>query len=176
MKGDLMSKPGVPRSGARRSAPASDAEELVTAVLSASRALVAVSARSLAKVEGVVTVTQLRTLVVLDGHGEMNLNRLAELLSVTPSTAMRMIDRLLAADLVTRQDNPSNRREVVLGLTDQGKQVVREVTGARRAEIARIVKAMPASQRTGLIKALRAFADAAGEPEPSAGMMAALGW
>jgi len=85
-------------------------------------------------------------------------------------------DRLLNADMVTRQDNPRNRREVVLGLTEQGRQVVREVTSARRAEITRIVRAMPASQRAGLIKALRAFAEAAGEPEPDAGAMATLGW
>ena len=170
-----MSRPAASRA-AKRSNLASDVDELVTAVLSASRALVGVSVRSLAKVEGMVTVTQLRTLVVLDGHGEMNLNRLAELLGVTPSTAMRMIDRLLQADLVTRQDNPANRREVVLGLTEQGRQVVREVTSARQAEIARIVKAMPATQRNGLITALRAFAEAAGEPEPNPGSMAALGW
>ena len=160
----------------KRASLAADVDDLVTAVLTASRVLIGVSVRSLAKVADVVTVTQLRTLVVLDGHGEMNLNRLAELLDVTPSTAMRMIDRLLTANLVTRQDNPTNRREVVLGLTDEGRQVVRDVTGARRAEIARIVKAMPAAQRTDLIEALRAFADAAGEPEPSAGTMAALGW
>jgi len=170
-----VTKPATSRA-TKRSTLASDVDELVTAVLGASRVLVGVSVRSLAEVEGVVTVTQLRTLVVLDGHGEMNLNRLAELLGVTPSTAMRMIDRLLNAGLVTRRDNPTNRREVVLGLTDQGQQVVREVTSARRAEIARIVKAMPAGQRTGLIQALRAFAEAAGEPEPSAGSMAALGW
>jgi DNA-binding MarR family transcriptional regulator len=170
-----MSKPVASRAS-KRSALASDVDELVTAVLTASRALVGVSVRSLAQVEGVVTVTQLRTLVVLDGHGEMNLNRLAELLGVTPSTAMRMIDRLLNAEMVTRQDNPKNRREVVLGLTDQGRQVVREVTSARRAEITRIVQEMPASQRNGLIKALRAFAEAAGEPEPDPGSMATLGW
>ncbi len=166
-----MSKPT-----SRASAKHADVDELATAVLSASRVLVGVSVRSLAQVEGVVTVTQLRTLVVLDGHGEMNLNRLAELLGVTPSTAMRMIDRLLSAEMVTRRDNPTNRREVVLGLTDRGQQVVREVTNARRAEIARIIQAMPTAQRTGLVSALRAFADAAGEPEPSAGSMAALGW
>lgn len=169
-----MTRPAAPRSGSKRSKLAAD--DLVTAVLTASRVLVAVSVRSLAEVEGTVTVTQLRTLVVLDGHGEMNLNRLAGLLGVTPSTAMRMIDRLLAAQLVTRRDNPTNRREVVLGLTEQGRQVVRKVTSARRAEIARIVKAMPTAQRNGLIEALRAFAEAAGEPEPNAGSMAALGW
>lgn len=164
---------------ARKASPrasAADVDELVTAVLTASRVLVGVSARSLAGVEDAVTVTQFRTLVVLDSHGAINLNRLAELLDVTPSTAMRMIDRLLAADLVTRTENPTNRREVQLGLTKAGSQLVQQVTAKRRREIARIVTAIPAAQRSDLIAALRAFADAAGEPSPRSDRSSQLGW
>lgn len=158
-------------------APAqSDVDDLVTAVLAASRVLVGVSARSLAEVEDAVTVTQFRTLVVLDGHGAINLNRLAELLDVTPSTAMRMIDRLLVADLVTRSENPASRREVQLDLTRTGRRLVQHVTAKRRREISRIVTAMPTAQRTELIAALRAFADAAGEPAPGSVDSGALGW
>jgi DNA-binding MarR family transcriptional regulator len=168
-------KATTPTAG-RRSASAGDVDELVTAVLGASRVLVGVSARSLSDIEDAVTITQFRTLVVLSNSGEINLNKLAELLDVTASTAMRMIDRLLAADLVTRRDNPANRREVVLGLTETGEQLVRQVTAKRRREIARIVTAMPHAQRTDLVAALRAFADAAGEPEPRTAGGAALGW
>ena len=59
------------------------ADELVSALLTASRALVGVSARSLAHVEDAVTITQFRTLVVLEGHGDTRLNQLAERLAVT---------------------------------------------------------------------------------------------
>jgi DNA-binding MarR family transcriptional regulator len=148
-------------------------DELVTAVLTASRVLVGVSAASLAEVEDTVTLTQFRTLVVLHTRGEVNLNGLADELAVNASTAMRMIDKLLAAGLVTRQDNPANRREVQLRLTDEGAHLVRTVTTRRRARIARIVTAMPDADRTGLIQALTAFGDAAGEPTASS---ATLGW
>lgn len=160
----------------RKAADAADVQELVTAVLTASRVLVSVSARSLAGVEDVVTVTQFRTLVVMEAHGELNLNGLAALLDVTPSTALRMIDRLLVADLVTRRDNPGNRREVLLGLTQQGKRIVAKVTRQRRNDIAKIVTAMPNAQRSELVAALRAFADAAGEPEPHSESTEGLGW
>lgn len=143
-----------------------DVDKLVTGLLTASRVLVGVSARSLAEVEDTVTVTQFRTLVVLQSHGKMNLNRLAELLAVTPSTAMRMVDRLVAAELVTRAANPGNRREVRLDLTSAGRSVVRRVTARRRSEISRIVAVMPAAKRETLVAALQAFAQAAGEPDP----------
>ena len=163
------------RATPRRSrAGQADVDELVTAVLTASRALVGVSARSLAEVEETVTITQFRTLVVLDNLGDINLLALAEELDVNSSTAMRMIDRLLVAGLVTRQENPGNRREVLLGLTDEGSRLVETVTRRRRAEIAKIVTAMPTERRTELVAALHAFADAASEP--LARPPSTLGW
>ena len=158
-------------------APATgDIDELVTAVLTASRVLVAVSARSLAEVEDAVTLTQFRALVVLDNHAEINLNGFADLLGVTASTAVRMVNRLLTTGLVTRRDNPANRREVILGVTAEGRRLVRRVTARRRQEIARIVTDMPEPRRAQLVTAMRAFAEAAHEPEPRADTTATLGW
>lgn len=156
--------------------PVDDPDQVVTAVLTASRVLVGVSARSLAEVEDAITLTQFRTLVVLDNLQEVNLNRLAEALNVTASTAMRTVDRLLAAGLVTRRENPASRREVLLGLTPEGGRVVREVTERRREEIAGILAKMPDQAREELVSAFHAFADAAGEPAVKGTAAAPLGW
>lgn len=150
-----------------------DVQAVTSAVLTASRLLVAVSARSLAAVPERVTLPQFRMLVVLAG-GETKLVTLAERLAVNPSTATRMVDRLIAAGLVDRRVNPDNRRENVLRLTESGRRIVDEVTARRRAEIAEIVARMPADERRGLVAALRAFSEAgdeapAGDPIP-------LGW
>jgi DNA-binding MarR family transcriptional regulator len=152
------------------------ADELVSALLTASRALVGVSARSLARVEDAVTITQFRTLVVLEGHGDTRLNQLAERLGVTPSTALRMVDRLITAHLVTREENKADRREVLIALTNEGARLVRDVTQRRRAEIATIVAAMPQEGRQEVVAALNAFAQAAGEATPSVDTAARLGW
>ena len=141
-----------------------DVDAVTSAVLTASRLLVAISARSLAAVEERVTLPQFRMLVVLASHGDTKLVTLAERLVVNPSTAMRMADRLSAAGLIDRQVNPDNRREIVLSLTGQGRQIVDDVTARRRAEIAAIVAHVPPEQRSGLVAALHAFNDAGGEP------------
>src|SRR5262249_30509625 len=141
-----------------------DVDAVTTAVLTASRLLVAISARSLAAAEGRVTLAQFRMLVVLATAGEVKLIRLAELLAVNPSTAMRMIDRLTTAGLTKRRINPANRRETLLRLTAAGQQIVDESTARRRADIAAIVSRMPADQRGDLIAALHAFSEAGGEP------------
>jgi DNA-binding MarR family transcriptional regulator len=138
-------------------------DELVAAMVTASRVLVAVSARSLAAIEEALTVPQFRMLVVLDSGGPTNLTRLAEQLAVNPSTAMRMVDRLTGAGMVERAPDPADRRVVVLAATAAGRQVVRQVTERRQAEITRIVSTMPAQGRGAMVEALRAFARAADE-------------
>lgn len=141
-----------------------DVDAVTRAVLTASRLLVAVSARSLAAVEERVTLAQFRMLVVLSTRGATKLVALADLLQVAPSTAMRMVDRLIAAGLAHKQTNPDNRRETLLRLTGEGRRTVEDVTARRRVEIAQIVARLGPTQRLALIEALNAFNKAGGEP------------
>lgn len=141
-----------------------DSVDMITdALLIASRLLVAISARSIAQVDETITIAQFRTLVILSTRGPMNLATLAGLLDVQASATGRMVDRLVGAGLIDRQTHPASRRELLAALTKRGRQVVRQVTAARRAEIARIVEAMPPTERRGLVRALAAFAAAGGE-------------
>ncbi|GLZ28042.1 MarR family transcriptional regulator [Lentzea sp. NBRC 105346] len=153
----------------------SDVDALTDAVLTASRLLVAVSAQSIAAADDTITLPQFRVLVVLDSRGPMKLTTLADLLDVNPSTATRMVDRLLMTGLLARQPNPASRREVVVELTLEGRKLVRGVTRRRRVAIGRIIARMPEDKRRGLIEALNAFSEAGGEPlvNASAGD---LGW
>ncbi|MFJ5675622.1 MarR family winged helix-turn-helix transcriptional regulator [Streptomyces sp. NPDC093097] len=155
-----------------------DVDAVTRAVLTASRVLVGVSARSLAATEDTVTLPQFRLLVTLSVHDDTNLSAVAELLGVNPSTAMRMIDRLTTAGLTKRHPNPANRRESLIQLTEDGRRIVDEVTARRRAEIATIVSHMDPAHGQALIDALTAFAHAADEPAaPTTGPDAyPLGW
>lgn len=147
-----------------RPTAAGTADAVTDAVLAASRLLVAVSVRSIASVDESITIAQFRMLVVLSTRGPMKLSLLAEHLGVNPSTATRMIDRLIAADLVDRQVNPASRREVVVDLTSTGAAVVTKVMQQRRREIAKIVARMPDRHRVELLRALESFSEAGGEP------------
>jgi DNA-binding MarR family transcriptional regulator len=154
-----------------------DATAITSAVLRASRLLVAVSLRSLAAAEQRVTLPQFRLLLLLDGFGETNLVTLADRLAVNSSTALRMVDRLADRGLVSRRANPDSRREVLLRSTEVGHRIVAEVTARRREEIAAIIGRMPARARAGLVKAMRSFAAAGGEPAAGTGRgPVPLGW
>ena len=141
----------------------SELRHVVDAVVSASRALVGVAARSLAGLEEEVTLAQYRMLVMLCARGPQRLGDLADELGVNPSTATRMCDRLVAKRLARRQRQTTDRRSVRVTVTAAGRHLVDEVTDRRRREIARVVEAMPPKGRASLVEALRAFSDAAGE-------------
>ncbi|MGH9563146.1 MAG: MarR family winged helix-turn-helix transcriptional regulator [Terracidiphilus sp.] len=145
-----------------RSAWVSDLE-LTDAVLTASRVLVAVAARSLVEQEAEVSLQQYRALVVLASRGPQRPVDLAEALGVDPSTATRLCDRLVNKRLISRRREVGDRREVRLDLSDRGRALVAEVTERRREEIGRILAAVPVSEHKGLIRAFRRFGRAAGE-------------
>jgi DNA-binding MarR family transcriptional regulator len=159
-----------PKEGARMATDnvttADESLDVITdALLTASRLLMAISARSISQVDETITIPQFRTLVILSNRGPVNLATLAGLLGVQPSATGRMVDRLVAAGLIDRLPHPTSRRELLAALTKRGREVVRKVTAYRRAEIAAIVEKMPPTERHGLVRALTAFTAAGGEPD-----------
>jgi DNA-binding MarR family transcriptional regulator len=136
--------------------------ELADAVLTASRVLVAVAARSLAEEEA-ISLPQYRALVVLASRGQQRPVDLALALNVDPSTITRMCDRLEGKLLITRQRDEDDRRIVVLDLSVGGQRLVDRVTNRRRDEIEKILTAIEPKERTNLVRAFTIFGSAAGE-------------
>lgn len=146
---------------------------MTEALLTASRALVAVAARSLAAADAEVTLPQYRALVVLAANGTLRVGDLADALGIHPSTATRLCDRLVEHQLVRRAVDKANRRETTISLSPGGRSVVAKVTDVRRREIRSIVDRIPDELRTPAVEALLAFSKAAGEPTQEAWTM---GW
>ena len=140
----------------------------------AARALVGISARSLVDVDDVVTPPQLRVLVMIASRGPLNLGAVARGLGVHPSNATRACDRLVVAGLLDRRDDPADRRNLLLQLTEEGRTLVDQIMDRRRHAIAEVLARMPALQRTALIPVLVTFAEAAGEMDDE--HLWSLGW
>jgi DNA-binding MarR family transcriptional regulator len=135
----------------------------VDAVLTASRAMVAVATRSLGAAAEETTIAQYRALVVLASRGSQRIAGLAVALDVAPSTAGRMCDRLVRKGLARRHRARGDRRVVMVSVTPAGRQVVDEATRRRRALIAEILGRLPAGAQRAVAEAFREFADAADE-------------
>jgi DNA-binding MarR family transcriptional regulator len=136
---------------------------LVDGFLGASRALVALSARSLAQVDAEVTLVQYRALVVLASGGPQRTTDLAAELEVAPSTATRMSDRLVRKGLAERFRRGDDRRAAWVMLTPAGRDLVGAVMRHRRRAIAKLVRGLEVEDPQGLAAALEEFVAAAGE-------------
>ncbi|HEY1829475.1 MAG TPA: MarR family transcriptional regulator [Acidimicrobiales bacterium] len=148
---------------ASRNAAGVEQELMVDAVLSASRVLVAIAARSLADAGEEVTLTQYRSLVVLASRGPQGVATLAEAVAVTPPTASRLVERLVKKGLVRRRTDRHDRRQVRIALTESGRHLIDAVSARRRQEIAALLDGVAPETQRSVVVALSQLADAAGE-------------
>ncbi len=162
----------------RSQRPGSQHDEEADALLAACRVLVAISARSIAAVEAVANVLQVRGLVVIASRGAVSLGELAGAMNIHLTRASRLCDRLVLKGLISRTDDPDNRRQLTLTLTPSGERLVDTVVASRRKAIgpilSRLTKQMSKQRRTEFVSILQEFAAAAGEPSHSD--LWALGW
>ena len=113
---------------------------------------------------------QVRVLRVLDQTGPMSSARLAAALAVSTSTLRRTLDALVAGGLVSRRENPADRRQRLLAITDTGWPALLAVEDGRRTELARwaaeITPGRRAEVEAGLRTLIEASASAQRPPVP----------
>ena len=83
-----------------------------------------------------LTPTQLSALGVVFREGPLTLGELANAEQVRAPSITRTVDLLVAAGLVQRQPNPRDARAVLVGVTPEGEQLVKEIRRARRSWLA----------------------------------------
>ncbi len=66
----------------------------------------------------------LKVLMLLNTKGSMTVGEIAGWLNVSPSTASEHLDRFVEAQLVERRVNPEDRRQVLVGITGEGKRLI----------------------------------------------------
>jgi DNA-binding MarR family transcriptional regulator len=140
-----------------------DPTRTVEALMTASRVLVGITARSLADLSAEVTLPQFRALVVLASRGPRRPVDISAELAVAPSTGTRMCERLVRKGLARRTRSDSDRREVRIALTPAGRDMVEQALRRRHDELAKIVAATAGHWSPAVIDALHAFGAAAGE-------------
>jgi|SRR5690348_1628762 len=94
--------------------------------------------------------TQLGALATLERHGAMTPGGLAEHEKVQPPSMTRVIAVLEERNLVMRAPHASDRRQVMLTVTDQGKELVQQSRRLREAWLARRLRELTPEERAKL--------------------------
>lgn len=74
-----------------------------------------------------IGLPELSAVAYIENEGFTTPKALASSLSIATGSATALIDRLVAAGLITREPNPSDRRSVLLTLTARGEQAMAQV-------------------------------------------------
>ena len=154
--------------------PGPEPDDVPAAVDEALRPILLLAARANAKATQHVSTSQLQALLVLQERGPMKLTALAEELGAIPSSATRLCDRLVAADLIVRETGATDRREVFLSLTSSGQRVVRQVRDLRREGLREALEACTPRERRELLSGLQALGarlSASESPEQAAAVV-----
>ena len=78
-----------------------------------------------------LSMPQLATLMFLHRHGAASLGHIRDHLGLTLGATSHLVDRLVAAQLVSRVEDPQDRRHKQIALTDAGQALVADVKRAR---------------------------------------------
>jgi len=125
-------------------------ESAIDGLMALSRLMNAVVAHTLSDVADVVSVPQLRILVMLYDDSPLNLTTIAARLGVDRSNASRPTDKLVVARLVRRNDDKDDRRNAALTLTPKGRRLVDSLLESRREIFAQIVEKLAHGDREQL--------------------------
>lgn len=135
-------------------------DEALAVLMGAAQVLEDVTAASL-EAAGGLSRMQLWCLSKISRNPGLRLADLALQIDVTPSTAVRQVDRLIAAKLVRRRENPDDRREVRLTLTKQGVATLDAAVRARREAMGEVLDGMSPDETDHLIASVSRFLAAA---------------
>jgi DNA-binding MarR family transcriptional regulator len=104
-----------------------------------------------------LTLTQLRSLFLIANKGSTNFRKLAEALGVTPSNVTGIVDRLEEQGLVSRTQNPEDRREMTLEATDKGRALVANLKETGISHMTQILSLLSLEELSSLAQGLSAF-------------------
>ncbi len=108
-----------------------------------------------------LTMAQLGAMFHIHQKGACGVSDIGNDLGVTNSAASQMLERLVQLKLITRTENPTDRRVKQIVLTDKGSQILQESSSANQDWLEELVQTMAAEEQEQVRSALVLLIDKA---------------
>ncbi len=108
--------------------------------------------------DGWFTLVHLRVMAHIRRSRGCSLGELAERRGVSLPTMSKMVSSLVDKGLITREPDPTNRRAVVIHLTEAGDKLYHEVLSKLQQDLAQEVEVLTPAQRAQLVTSLETLA------------------
>ena len=102
-----------------------------------------------------LTVPQFRTLVFVSRNEGSSLLEVAIFMGLTSPSASRLVDVLISRGLMTREEHPSDRRRLKLGVTRRGQAVLENCTQGTLAHLSSKLSRVGAEDREVIVRAMQ---------------------
>jgi len=104
-----------------------------------------------------ITLSQFTALSVLDARGRASNAELAERTFITPQSANEVMNAMAARNWIRRDPDPTHGRIVLLQLTDEGREILRQCQVAVRAIEDRMLVGIDGGDADSVQKHLETF-------------------
>jgi DNA-binding MarR family transcriptional regulator len=108
-----------------------------------------------------LTIAQVKSLILIAHEGSTNTKTLAEELGVTPSNVTGIVDRLVKQGLVSRQENPEDRRMLQIRVTDKGEAILASLREETISSMSEVLAHMSKEELSSLARGLSSLVRAA---------------
>lgn len=108
--------------------------------------------------EAELTMPQVKAMLVLYHRGSVRIGNVANELGMSKNAATVLLDRLEALRFAERQPDPSDRRAVLVTLTEAGMQFVGDILSAGSASVVRFLEQMSTDDLHALHRGMAALA------------------
>ncbi len=99
--------------------------------------------RNIFDTESVITPLQLEASLYLRMHPKSTVSALGGYLQLSSSAIAQLTDRLAKSGFIKRENNPRDRRSVILSLTPRGEQVFSRLHKARIEKMEELIALLP---------------------------------
>ncbi len=101
------------------------------------------------------SIPQLKTLIHLAHHPECNVSGLGEEFGVTNAAISQVMEKLVQQGLVLRTEDPQDRRQKILVLTEEGKKIAIESQMERQKWLSNLIQNLTDQEKEQINAALR---------------------
>ena len=112
-----------------------------------------------------LTMSQAKVLYLVQAGPNLRMSELAARLGVSLSTISGVVDRLVDQGMLTRHDDPANRRQVVILITPTGVEHLERLRELNAGQLRSLLARVAAADLGHIERALRILS-AAAAPEP----------
>ena len=107
-----------------------------------------------------LTMAQAKLLYVVTASGDLSMSEIASRLGVTISTASGAVDHLVSVGLLSRVDDPANRRQVVVSVTPFGLETLEQLRELSTRQLRALFEVVGDDDLAVIERSIRILADA----------------